>query len=140
MEVQFMTLLQEIYKLTSNRRRLYFLWKHKLQNNRTDYGSWTKEELINKYFKGSEEAFQRMELWEKSDEYARLVNIMLKERMSGDFLEIYNSVSEKAKQGDEKAIKTFLMLQKEIKNNLKFYEKNLTTNNEIDEDDDLILE
>ncbi len=85
-----MKLLQEVYKLTSNRRRIYFLWKNGLSNNKTDYGEWSKEDIINKFFNGSEEAFKRMELWEKTDEYARLMYILTKERMNSDFFEIYD--------------------------------------------------
>ena len=113
-----MKLLQEVYKLTSNRRRIYFLWKNGLSNNKTDYGLWSKEDIINKFFNGSEEAFKRMELWERTDEYARLMYILTKERMNSDFFDIYDSIVDKAKQGDERSIKTFLMLQKEVKNNL----------------------
>ncbi len=129
-----MKLLQEVYKLTSNRRRIYFLWKNGLSNNKTDYGEWSKEDIINKFFNGSEEAFKRMELWEKTDEYARLMYILTKERMNSDFFEIYDSIVDKAKQGDERSIKTFLLLQKEVKSNLK--ELNSKSQQTVDDEDD----
>ncbi len=132
-----MKLLQEIYKLTSHRRRIYFLWRNKLSNNKTDYGEWSREDIINKFFQGSEEAFKRMELWEKSDEYARLMYILTKERMNSDFFDIYDSIVDKAKAGDEKSIKTFLILQKEVKSNLK--ELNSKPQEILDEDDNLVI-
>lgn len=134
---EILKLLQEVYKLTSNRRRIYFLWKNKLSNNKTNYGEWSREDIKNKFFNGSEEALNRMELWEKSDEYARLMYILTKERMNSDFFDIYDSIVDKAKTGDEKSIRTFLMLQKEVKSNLK--ELN-SKPQEIEEDDGLILD
>ncbi len=132
-----MKLLQEVYKLTSNRRRIYFLWRNKLSNNKTNYAEWSREDIINKFFQGSEEAFKRMELWEKSDEYARLMYILTKERMNSDFFDIYDSIVDKAKAGDEKSIKTFLILQKEVKSNLK--ELNSKPQEILDEDDNLVI-
>jgi len=134
---QLMKLLQEVYKLTSNRRRIYFLWKNGLSNNKTDYSKWSKEDIINKFFNGSEEAFKRMELWERTDEYARLMYLLTKERMNSDFFDIYDSIVDKAKAGDERSIKTFLMLQKEVKSNLKELNRKPQ---EIEEDDGLILD
>lgn len=78
-----------------------------------------------------------MELWEKSDEYARLMYILTKERMNSDFFEIYDSIVDKAKTGDEKSVRTFLMLQKEVKSNLK--ELN-SKPHEMEDDDGLILD
>lgn len=57
--------------------------------------------------------------WERTDEYKSLLMLYMASRVSDDFMEIYNIVIEQAKQGDDKAIKTFLSLQKEIRDNAK---------------------
>jgi hypothetical protein len=67
------------------------------------------------------------------------------EGMTADIFKIYNVVKDKALEGDDKAIKTLLMLQKEIKGNLK---KNMDKKvkdsepeeEEIEEDDGLEIE
>ena len=68
------------------------------------------------------------------------MNLLLLERSNKDFVEIYNAVSEKAKQGDDKAIKTFLTLQNEIRKSVKTKKSKKAEQEEVEEDDDLILE
>jgi hypothetical protein len=58
--------------------------------------------------------------------------------MGIDFLEIYEAVTKKAKQGDSQAVKTFLLLQKEVKAKMKKQLK--IEDSKDDEDDGLILE
>ncbi|OMP66883.1 hypothetical protein [Domibacillus epiphyticus] len=60
--------------------------------------------------------------WERTDEYKSLLMLYMASKVSDDFMEIYNIVIEQAKQGDDKAIKTFLSLQKEIRDNAKVAE------------------
>ena len=68
------------------------------------------------------------------------MNLLLLERSNKDFVEIYNAVSEKAKQGDDKAIKTFLTLQNEIRKSVKNKKSNKQEQQEEIEEDDLVLE
>lgn len=61
--------------------------------------------------------------WEKTDEYKSLLMLYLATKISDDFLDIYNITIDNAKKGDEKAIKIFLQLQKEIQQNAKIASK-----------------
>lgn len=80
--------------------------------------------------------------WEKTDEYKALLMLYLNTKVADDFEDIYNIVSEKAKSGDEKAIKIFLQLQKEIRNNAKIASKlfEQVEDDEEENDDDLDLD
>jgi hypothetical protein len=49
--------------------------------------------------------------------------LYLATKISDDFLDIYNITIDNAKKGDEKAIKIFLQLQKEIQQNAKIASK-----------------
>lgn len=80
--------------------------------------------------------------WEKTDEYKSLLMLYLSTKISDDFLDIYNITIDNAKKGDEKAIKIFLQLQKEIQQNAKMASK-LFEKVEIEEeseDDDIDLD
>ncbi|WP_122645114.1 hypothetical protein [Enterococcus mediterraneensis] len=57
--------------------------------------------------------------WEKTEEFQRLKALRYASIANNDFFEIYDSVSEKAKNGDEKSIKLFLTLSKELKSMTK---------------------
>lgn len=64
----------------------------------------------------------------------------LQSRTANDLQAIYSVVSEKAKKGDEKAVKLFLTLNKEIQEHAKT--ANQTFSNEDDDkedEDDLIV-
>ena len=134
-----MTFLQRIAKVTPYYKIVYFMWKHKLKNRKTDFREFSEEFIIDKYFKGEQYRFDLMLLWEKSEEYAELMYYMLKEKKHNDFIEIYNIVCDNAKTGDERAIKTFLSLQKELERNLKSLSKNKTVEETENEDDDLVI-
>lgn len=75
--------------------------------------------------------------WEKTQEYAHLVALYLQSLMIDDIRLMYKVVREKAIEGDDKAIATFLKLQKEINSIVKGFETVLNTDDE-DEDDGLI--
>lgn len=75
--------------------------------------------------------------WEKTQEYAHLVALYLQSLMIDDIRLMYKVVREKAIEGDDKAIATFLKLQKEINSIVKGFETVLNTDDE-DEEDGLI--
>lgn len=80
--------------------------------------------------------------WEKSDEYKNIVTCILDYWATQDFIEIYKQVSEEAKKGDEKSIKLFMQLSKELKQQRKQAEKELLKKGggeNADEDDGLIV-
>ncbi|BDH63307.1 hypothetical protein MTP04_34370 [Lysinibacillus sp. PLM2] len=79
--------------------------------------------------------------WEKSEEYKALVALMLQGRSADDLQEIYSIVVENAKTGDDKAVKLFMQLQKEIDSYAKLAVQSINVKEEVeDEDDDLILD
>lgn len=119
----------------------YFMWRNGLSNSNRDFSELTEQDIIEKYCKGSMKKYGNLKQWENTEEYAELMNLLLLERSNKDFVEIYNVISEKAKQGDDKAVKTFLSLQNELKKSVKNKKSNKQEQQEeIEEDDDLILE
>ncbi|MFB7304646.1 hypothetical protein [Heyndrickxia sporothermodurans] len=70
--------------------------------------------------------------WEKSPEYANLVALYLQSKMINDIHQMYEAVRAKAVEGDDKAIGTFLKLNKEI----NIMVKGFSEINNVEEDDD----
>jgi len=118
----------------------YFMWRNKLANSNRDFADFTEQDIIDKYCKGSLKKYGNLKQWENTEEYAELMNLLLLEKSNKDFVEIYNAVSEKAKQGDDKAIKTFLTLKQELEKNYKSTKKSNKAEQEEVEEDDLVLE
>jgi len=119
----------------------YFMWRNKLANANRDFSELTEQDIIDKYCKGSMIKYGNLKQWENTEEYAELMNLLLLEKSNKDFVDIYNVVSEKAKQGDDKAIKTFLLLKDELKKSVKTKTKKVNKEEEEEqEDDDLVLE
>jgi len=97
----------------------------------------TEEEFLSTVGKKTMNPYYR---WEKTSEYKALVSILLQSRVADDLQDIYNAVSDNARTGDEKAVKLFLQLTKEIDNLAKSAQA--VVDNEKgnkEEDDDLIL-
>jgi hypothetical protein len=124
-------------------KRYYFMWKHGMRTWAVDYSTLTEEQFKEKYCKNSEIKYKNLQDWEKTEEYQNLLNLKMSEGMTADIFKIYNVVKDKALQGDDKAIKTLLMLQKEVKKNLKNIDKVKVEDEEEaneDEDDGLKIE
>jgi len=132
--------LKQYWKNTTNYPKYaYFMWKNKLANSNRDFSEFTEQDIIDKYCKGSMKKYGNLKQWENTEEYAELMNLLLLERSNKDFVEIYNAISKKAKEGDERAVKTFLTLQNEIRKSVKNKKSNKAEQEEIEEDD-LVLE
>lgn len=78
--------------------------------------------------------------WEKTQEYKNLLMLYLDTKIADDFQEVYSIVSDKAKQGDEKSIKLFLQLQKEVSSMAKLSAKTFESIEDEAEDDELELD
>lgn len=79
--------------------------------------------------------------WEKSQEYKNLLMLYLDTKIADDFEEIYKIVVDKAKSGDDKAVRLFVTLQKDIQSNAKMAAKTFTiVEEEETEDDELVLD
>ncbi|MCT2196189.1 hypothetical protein M3G15_13685 [Paenibacillus sp. p3-SID1389] len=125
--------IYEALKGVPNKKRLYFLWKFNLNWDQTKRPKSEPEFLKmvgNKTLNG-------FLSWEKTEEYRNLVAILLNTRFDSDLEEIYDSLSHKAKEGDEKSIKLLLQIGKEIKGYAKEAVRQL--NPEDDDEDDLML-
>ena len=133
--------LKQYWKNTTNYPKYaYFMWRNGLSNSNRDFSEFTEQDIIDKYCKGSMKKYGNLKQWENTEEYAELMNLLLLERSNKDFVDIYNAVSEKAKQGDDKAVKTFLTLQNEIRKSVKAKKSNTQEQQEEVEEDDLVLE
>jgi len=133
--------LKQYWKNTTNYPKYaYFMWRNGLSNSNRNFADFTEEDIIEKYCKGSLKKYGNLKQWENTEEYAELMNLLLLERSNKDFVEIYNAVSEKAKQGDDKAVKTFLSLQNELKKSVKTKTKKVNKEEEEEQEDDLVLE
>lgn len=80
--------------------------------------------------------------WEKSDQYKNLIQLYLNTKIADDMEEIYKVVSQSAKKGDDKSVRLFLQMSKEIQSNAKtvgklFETKDNSTSTEDDYDLDL---
>lgn len=120
-----------------NEKKLYFSWKHDIRFKR-DIPKKSEEDFLKEVNRKTLDGFIK---WEKSSEYKQLLMILLDSKVPSDFEEIYTIVTDKAKEGDEKSIRLFLTLQKEIQSYAKVAAKQFETiEDEIEEDiDDLDL-
>lgn len=92
----------------------YFCWKNNLDSRKEKYSGLSEEEF-RKRFKAVNEHWEFLQKWEKSLEYQEWYALYLQYKAKQDFIQMYEAVREKALKGDEKAIKLFLQLQKELK-------------------------
>lgn len=133
-------LVAELNKKTKQHFKVqYFCWKNHLDSRKEKYSTFSEEELRKK-FKALNEHWEFLQKWEKSLEYQEWYALYLQYKAKQDFIHMYEAVREKALKGDEKAIKLFLQLQKELKKINK--NRDLTTDDEdisIQDDDDLKL-
>lgn len=99
--------LKDALKELPYKKQFYFKWKN-------DYGIRNP--------KSEEEALKQLntttlyvfEQWEATAEYQFLMNMLIQSRIGQDLQVIYESTSEKAKSGDEKAIKILFEIQKQV--------------------------
>ena len=120
----------------------YFKWKFNI-NFTADRSTITEEEFLKRVNRTNIKVFER---WERTEEYRALVDIYLHSRSANDLLEVYEVVIAKAKDGDSKSIEQMLKLQKEIKDNAEYADKNINkiiqnskqkkSNRKYDEEDD----
>lgn len=134
-----MTTIFEALKQIDWQKAEYFRYKFPDLRYYQDRPIKTQEDFLKTVSRKSMNPFLK---WEKTDEYKSLLMLYLSTKISDDFLDIYNITIDNAKKGDEKAIKIFLQLQKEIQQNAKaagkLFEK--VDVEEESEDDDIDLD
>ncbi|WP_147566838.1 hypothetical protein [Clostridium tyrobutyricum] len=107
---------QELKKLENRSRNkyLYFCWKNKIDNSQTKFSQMTKENFMERYHFSDYMMDMYSTIWEDADEYNVIYGLLMELRSKRDLYKIYNVVKDKALKGDDKAVKTFLLLKKEI--------------------------
>lgn len=133
-----MNLNEAILKLPFKKQE-YFKWKHDIRFDQSAPRK-TEEEFLKKVVQlKSLNTFHR---WERTQEYKNLLLLLLESRVANDLDDIYRIVTDKAKEGDEKSIRLFLSMQKDIQSNAKLAAKTFTVveDEEESEDDDLVLD
>lgn len=125
--------IYDALKQTDYRFREYFKYLHPDLRFDQTKPLKTEEEFLRSVNRKSMAPFHR---WEKSAEYKNLLILYLDYKVNDDYEQIYNIVTEKAKQGDEKAIRLFLTLQKDIQSMAKSIKKSFVVEKENEEEDD----
>lgn len=126
--------LKEALKKVSKENRAYFHYKFPDTRFNQTLQPKTEQEFLTSVNRKTMNGFTD---WEKTLEYARLVALYLQSKAIDDIYKIYDVVRVKALDGDDKAIATFLKLNKEINSIVKGFEV-VTTNDEDEEEDGLI--
>ncbi|MFC0906238.1 hypothetical protein ACFHWD_16290 [Clostridium sp. MT-14] len=100
----------------SRKKWIYFCWKNKVNNISTKFSEMTEEDILEKYPKLIYPLTLKIykTRWEQTEEYQNLYRLLMQIRSQQDLYKIYEVVKDKALKGDDKAIKTFLLLKKEI--------------------------
>ena len=104
--------LEDALKNVPIKRRAYFRYKFGIKFQESHRTIKSDEEFLSCVKMKSMLSLLR---WENTEEYRTLVAIYLQGKYGNDLLEIYNSVSEKAKKGDPKSIEILMKLQTEVK-------------------------
>jgi hypothetical protein len=121
--------IYEALKKLPLRKREYFKWKFNLR-----YDQRLPKKSPEEFLKYLElKTFNSLLEWEKTEEYRNLLAIYLNTRFDHDLEEIYSSLSDKAKQGDEKSIRLLLQLGKEIKQYAKEAKMQMMSKTDDDE-------
>lgn len=123
-------------KRRSKRRWLYFCWKNKVDNIDTKFSQMTREQFMKKYPTYiTERGMSLYKCWENTDEYLNLYNLLMQEQSIKDLYNIYNVVRDKALKGDDKSVKTFLLLKKELSKKSNAIEKYVISQQDQDNED-----
>lgn len=137
-----MNLDEALKQLKNQRFAEYFKWKHDIRYDQTREKK-TEEEFLKQVERKTMNPFLR---WERSTEYQTLLTLLLESKLADDMEEIYNIVVDSAKKGDDKAVRLFIALQKDIKSNAKIAQEafkvaEVLEEDEVDEDSyDLVLD
>ncbi|MHA6251956.1 hypothetical protein [Oceanobacillus sp. CAU 1775] len=130
-----MLLLEDALRQIGWKKSEYFKWKFDIRYDQR-IPKKTEEELMKMCEVKTMNSFIS---WERSHEYKALLQLYLDYKSTQDFEDIYNLVSSRAKEnGEDKDVKLFLQLRKEIKDNNKIV-KDIFKKEETVEDDGLVL-
>ncbi|MCC3645833.1 hypothetical protein JGK52_03925 [Cytobacillus oceanisediminis] len=129
--------IYEALKQTEGKKRAYFEWKHDIRFVQ-DAPKKSEDDFLKTVGLKTLNGFIR---WEKSQEYKNLVLLLLDSKVANDYDVIYKNIVDKAKDGDEKFIRLFLSIQKDIQSNAKLAAKTFNVvEEESEENEDLVLD
>ena len=120
------------------RKRAYFMRKFQIRTPKNEHILAMSDEEFLKW--ADRRSFTVFHNWEQTDEYWELYMIYMRGKMQRDLEQIYDVVSAKARQGDEKAVKLFLQLHKDMNQLQKSMNRTQTKQEEVQEDEDDDLE
>ena len=116
------------------RKRAYFMRKFQIRTAKNAHIlAMSDEEFLKWADRRTMTVFHN---WEQTDEYFELYMIYMRGKMQRDLETVYDVVSEKAKQGDEKAVKLFLQLHKDMNQLQKAMNRTQTKQDVVQDDDD----
>ncbi|WP_145523485.1 hypothetical protein [Virgibacillus sp. SK37] len=129
-------LLNDALKKVFWKKAEYFKWKFDIRYDQR-IPKKTKEELMRYVDVKTMNSFYD---WERTPEYKALLQLYMDFKATQDFEEIYNLISQRAKEkGEDKDVKLFLQLKKEIKENQRIVNEIFKEKDDEVEDDDLEL-
>ncbi|MBU9720546.1 MULTISPECIES: hypothetical protein [Bacillaceae] len=131
-----MTIYEALKTLGNYRYAEYFKWKHDIRFDQT-LPKKSEEEFLESVDRKTMNGFLK---WERSAQYKALLTLYFDTKITNDIEEIYKIVSDKAKQGDDKAVRLFLTLSKDIQSQRKNAEEVFKQVDDIEEDDGLELD
>jgi hypothetical protein len=120
------------------RKRAYFMRKFQIRSPKNEHILNMSDEEFLKW--ADRRSFTVFENWEQTDEYWELYMLYMKGKMQRDLEDIYDVISDRARQGDEKAVKLFLQLHKDMTQLQKAMNRTQMKQEEVQEDEDDDLE
>lgn len=127
-----MNLNDALKQVRNYRNAEYFKWKHDVRYDQR-LEKKTEEEFL-KYVQ--RKTLNSFISWERSAEYKKLMMLLLDSRAIKDMEKIYNTVSKMAIEGDDKAVRLFLSIQKEIVSNAKVAQEAFKVSEIVEEDEE----
>lgn len=127
-----MNLNDALKQVRNYRNAEYFKWKHDVRYDQR-LEKKTEEEFLKYVQRRTMNSFIS---WERTAEYKMLLTLLLESKLADDLEEIYNIVTKSAKKGDDKAVRLFMSLQKEISSNAKVAQEAFKVSEVVEEDED----
>ncbi|MGM7635491.1 hypothetical protein [Bacillus sp. Hm123] len=127
--------IREALKGVTWKQAEYFKWKHDIRYQK-QLPKKSKEDFLRMVDLKTLNSFIE---WERTSEYKNLLLLLLESKVANDMEDIYKIVVDKAKEGDEKSIRLFLTMQKDIQANAKLANKAMIKEVVEDDEDELDL-
>ncbi|PAQ14986.1 hypothetical protein CD798_08035 [Bacillaceae bacterium SAOS 7] len=123
--------IHEALKGLPETKKQYFMWKHDIRYDRT-IPKKTEKEFLKIVERKTLNSFVQ---WERSQEYKYLLALLLDSKIANDMDKIYKIVVDNAMKGEEKHIRLFLSMQKDIQSNAKEANKLINKVEKIEKDE-----